>query len=141
MLQSVATTDASVVTLTIGPLSKRSGVNVETIRYYERIGLIPPAVRSEGRTRHYGDDDVKRLVFIRRSREIGFSLDDIRNLLKLAERGHSCGDVRQMALAHVERIRGKITDLERMEHLLLETASKCEGGTAPDCPILEAIGR
>lgn len=126
--------------LTIGPLSKRSGVNVETIRYYERIGLIPLPMRSERQTRHYDDDDVKRLVFIRRSREIGFSLDDIRNLLKLAERGQSCGDVQQMALAQAGHIREKITDLERMELLLLETASKCEGGKAHECPILDAIG-
>lgn len=129
----------ALMSLTIGPLSKRSGVNIETIRYYERIGLIARAPRSEGRHRLYGSDDVMRLVFIRRSRAIGFSLDDIRNLLKLADRGHTCGEVRELTLAHVAGIQAKIADLERMAHLLRETAARCEGGTAPDSPIIETL--
>ena len=127
------------MSLTIGPLSKRSAVNIETIRYYERIGLIPKAARSEGRHRLYGSDDIKRLVFIRRSREIGFSLADIRNLLELADRGRGCGEVREMTLAHVACIQGKIADLERMAQLLSDTAAHCAGGTAPDCPIIETL--
>jgi MerR family mercuric resistance operon transcriptional regulator len=127
--------------LTIGRLSERCGVNVETIRYYERIGLIPAPARTRGRHRLYRGDDVKRLIFVRRSRELGFSLDDIRSLLELAERGNSCGQVRQMALAHAARIRDKLADLERIERLLLDTASRCEGGQAPECPLLGVLGR
>jgi MerR family mercuric resistance operon transcriptional regulator len=127
--------------ITIGKLSERSGVKVETIRYYERTGLMPVPSRTEGRHRVYGADDIQRLSFIRRSRELGFSLDDIRNLLALAGRGHSCGEVRRMTLAHVARIRGKIADLERMERLLRDTASQCEGGQAPECPVLDVLGR
>jgi MerR family mercuric resistance operon transcriptional regulator len=126
--------------ITIGILSERSGVKVETVRYYERIGLIPVPMRTEGRHRLYGGDDVKRLVLIRRCRELGFSLDDICHLLQLAERGRSCGDVRQMALTHAARVRAKLEHLERMERLLLDTASRCEGGEAPECPILDALG-
>jgi MerR family mercuric resistance operon transcriptional regulator len=127
--------------ITIGVLSERSGAKVETIRYYERIGLIPVPMRTEGRHRLYGADDIKRVIFIRRSRGLGFSLDDIRNLLALAERGRSCGEVRQMALAHGARIRDRIADLERMERLLRDTASRCEGGQAPACPILDVLSR
>ena len=127
--------------ITIGVLSERSGAKVETIRYYERIGLIPVPMRTEGRHRLYGGDDIKRVIFIRRSRGLGFSLDDIRNLLALAERGRSCGEVRQMTLAHAARIRDRIADLGRMERLLRDTASRCEGGQAPACPILDVLSR
>ena len=126
--------------ITIGILSERSGVNVETIRYYERIGLMPVPPRSEGRHRLYGGDDIKRAIFIRRSRELGFSLDEVRNLLALAEHGRSCGEVRHMTLAHAARIRDKIADLERIERLLRETAAQCDGGQAPECPVLEVLG-
>ena len=117
--------------ITIGILSERSGVKVETIRYYERIGLIPVPMRTEGRHRLYGGDDIKRVTFIRRSRELGFSLDDIRSLLALAERGRGCGEVRQMTLAHANRIRDRIADLERMERLLLDTAAQARAGRRP----------
>jgi MerR family transcriptional regulator, mercuric resistance operon regulatory protein len=129
------------MTITIGILSEHSGVKVETIRYYERIGLTPVPMRTEGRHRLYGADDIKRVIFIRRARELGFSLDDIRNLLALAERGRGCGNVRQLTLAHAARIRDRIADLERIERLLRDTASQCEGGQAPACPILEVLGR
>lgn len=125
---------------TIGVLSERTGVNIETIRYYERIGLTPPPPRSSGGRRVYGEDDIERLVFVRRSRELGFSLDDIRSMFRLAARGHSCGDVRELTLAHAARIRSKIDDLVRMEKALTDTAAQCAGGEAPDCPILEILG-
>lgn len=125
--------------ITIGVLSERSGVKVETIRYYERIGLIPGPERTQGKHRLYGVGDVKRLNFVRRSRELGFSLGEIRDLLQLAERGRTCGEVREMTLAHVGRIRQKIADLQRMQRLLRDTASKCQGGEAPECPILDVL--
>ena len=118
--------------LTIGALSERSAVNIETIRYYERIGLLPAPPRSQGG--HF-----KRLVFVRRSRELGFTLDEIRNLLGLMGGRHTCGEVRAVALEHLERIRAKIADLRRMERTLAETAARCEGGDTPECPILDAL--
>jgi MerR family mercuric resistance operon transcriptional regulator len=125
----------------IGILSEKSGVKVETIRYYERIDLIPAPSRSPGGRRVYGEPDVKRLSFVRRGRELGFSLDDIRGMFRLADRGHSCGDVRELTLAHAARIRSKIDDLVRMERVLVDTAAKCEGGEAPECPVLDVLGR
>lgn len=123
----------------IGELSRRSGVNIETIRYYEKIGILPPPPRTEGGHRLYGDDHLKRLMFIRRSRELGFTLDEIRNLLGLVEGGYTCGEVKNAALAHLNDIRRKIADLRRMERTLSETAARCEGGDAPECPIMEAL--
>jgi MerR family mercuric resistance operon transcriptional regulator len=78
---------------------------------------------------------------IRRSRELGFSLDEIRNLLGMVEGGHSCGEVQEASLAHLKTIRRKIADLRRMERTLAETAARCEGGTAPECPIIEILSR
>ncbi|MBA3562581.1 MAG: helix-turn-helix domain-containing protein [Gammaproteobacteria bacterium] len=123
----------------IGELSRRSGVNIETIRYYERIGLLPPPPRTEGGHRLYPDNHLKRLVFIRRSRELGFTLDEIRNLLGLVEGGYTCGEVKDAAFTHLKDIRRKIADLRRMERTLTETAARCEGGDAPDCPIMDSL--
>ena len=125
--------------LTIGALSVRSGVNIETIRYYERIGLLPAPPRSQGGHRLYSPEHRKRLVFIRRSRELGFTLDEIRNLLNLMGGGHTCGEVQAVAVEHLKDVRAKITDLRRMERTLAATVARCEGGDAPDCPILDAL--
>lgn len=125
--------------LTIGVLSEGSSVNIETIRYYERIGLMPAPPRSQGGHRLYGGEHRKRLAFIRRSRELGFTLDEIRNLLGLVEGGYTCGEVRDAALTHLKDIRRKIADLRRMERTLAETAARCEGGTAPECPIVDVL--
>ena len=125
--------------LTIGALSERSGVNIETIRYYERADLLPAPPRTQGGHRVYNGDSLKRLVFIRRCRELGFTLDEIRNLLGLMGGRHTCGDVHAVALAHLQHIRAKIADLRRMERTLAMTAARCEGGDAPKCPILDAL--
>jgi MerR family transcriptional regulator, mercuric resistance operon regulatory protein len=127
--------------LAIGALARRSGVHIETIRYYERIGLLPVPPRTSGGHRVYCDHHLKRLIFIRRSRKLGFRLEEIRTLLGLAEAGAGCGEVRQTALTHLEEIRRKVADLKRMERTLAETAARCEGGEAPDCPILDVLGR
>lgn len=126
--------------LSIGEVSRRSGVHVETIRYYERIGLLPRPPRTEGGHRLYPEGHLRRLVFIRRGRELGFTLDEIRTLLRLAEGGFGCGEVRAAALAHLADIRRRIADLRRMERILAETAARCAGGDAPDCPVMEALG-
>ena len=124
-----------------GSASERTGVNIETIRYYEKIGLVPPPPRSEGGHRVYSDPHLKRLVFIRRSRELGLTLDEIRNLIGLVEGGYTCGEVHGAALAHLKTIRGKIADLKRMERTLADTAAQCERGDAPDCPIVDILFR
>lgn len=128
--------------LTIGTLSEETGVNIETIRYYERIGLVPPPPRSQGRQRIYDDLHRQRLAFIRRSRALGFSLNETRNLLGLA-RGHdlTCAEVKVMTEQHISDIRGKIRDLQKLDRVLSELASKCRGSTVPDCPILDALGK
>ena len=128
-------------TWTIGKLSRLTGCNVETIRYYERIGLLPAAPRTAGGHRLYGDGHRRRLAFIRRSRELGFPLDEIRTLLGLADKGRSCGEVRSLALGHLGQVRSRIADLQRMERTLTATAARCEGGTAPECPIIDALSR
>lgn len=127
--------------LPIGVLSKDTGVHIETIRYYERIGLLPEPPRSHGRHRVYDDTHRRRLVFIRRSRELGFSLGEIRILLGLA-RDHrlTCDQVKDLTERHVTDIRHKIRDLKKLERVLSDLAARCHGGRVPACPILDALG-
>lgn len=125
--------------LGIGTLSRRSRVHIETIRYYEKIALLPAPPRTSGGHRVYSGLYLKRLTFIRRSRELGFTLEEIRNLLALAEAGTACGEVKQAALLHLQKIQRKIADLRRMESTLAETAARCQGGEAPHCPILDVL--
>jgi len=124
----------------IGRLSAETGVNIETIRYYERIAIMPAPPRTRGGQRVYGDDHLKRLTFIRRSRELGFSLDEIRALLGLAG-GHAltCAEVSDMAQAHIAGIRHKVKDLKRLERVLTDLAAQCHGRRVPECPILDAL--
>ena len=124
----------------IGTLSAATGVNIETIRYYEKIGLIPAPPRTVGRQRVYDSAHLKRLTFIRRSRELGFSLDEIRALLGLVRGGDlSCAEVKTMTEQHVTDIRRKVKDLKKLERVLTELTAKCRGNTVPDCPILDAL--
>jgi len=126
--------------LTIGTLSELTGVNIETIRYYERIRILPAPRRSANGRRSYHLADVRRLAFLRRARELGFSLQDIRALLRLGgpERA-SCREVRQIAAHHLNEIRTKIADLRKLEKLLANTVSRCTGTVAPDCPVLDIL--
>lgn len=125
---------------TRGWLSKTTGCNIETIRYYEKAGLMPLPRRSEGGYRLYDAPDVQRLTFIRRCRELGFPLENIRGLLELVDgRKYTCGEVQDMTLAHADDIRKRIADLRRMHRILKEMAAKCEGGDIPECPILESL--
>jgi MerR family transcriptional regulator, mercuric resistance operon regulatory protein len=126
---------------TIGEISEQTGVHIETVRYYEKVGLLPPPPRTEGGHRLYADDHLKRISFIRRSRELGFTLDDIRSLMGLVEGGYTCGDVQKAAVDHLRVIRRKITDLRRMEGTLAEMAARYEGDTAPYCPIIDVLSR
>ena len=124
----------------IGEAARRSGVKVETIRFYERSGLIDPPPRTAGGHRVYGADAVKRLNFVRRARALGFTLDQVRGLLALAdERETSCAEVERLARAQLDQVRGRIDDLQRMDAVLDEMVARCAGGSVPECPILEAL--
>lgn len=126
----------------IGELSRKTGVHIETIRYYERIGFVPPPPRGADGRRTFDAEDVKRLCFIKRSRDMGFSQDEVRALLRLADGGEkSCSEVSVIAQAHLKDIRAKISDLKKLEKVLAETVSRCMGSDAPVCPVLEALNR
>ena len=126
--------------LPIGGLSRLSGVNIETIRYYERIKMLAPPPRTASGRRVYGPTDLRILIFIRRSRELGFSLDEIRALLRLGgPEKASCREVRKIAAHRLEDIRAKLADLEKLERLLAKTVARCSGKTAPDCPVLDIL--
>ncbi|GER08426.1 MerR family transcriptional regulator [Iodidimonas muriae] len=125
---------------TIGALAKTTGIKIETIRYYERIGLIPSPPRSEGGQRIYEEDDRKRLSFVKRCRELGFSLDDVRTLLDLRQNDNrTCREVKEKTTTHLRTVRTKIADLKRMERALNTLAQSCEGGDDTHCPILEQL--
>jgi MerR family transcriptional regulator, mercuric resistance operon regulatory protein len=126
--------------LTIGALSKRTRVNVETIRFYERIGILAKPPRSAGGHRVYGHDQLMRLSFVRRSRELGFSLDEVRGLLQLVDGGrYTCAEVKAITLDHLADIRRKIADLRSLERTLADVASRCRGSKVPECPVIEAL--
>ena len=129
-------------TLTRGQLSKQTGCNIETIRYYEKVALLPEPKRSSGGRRLYGHDDLQRLSFIRRCRELGFSLEQIRSLLALVDRGDfSCAEVRAVTSAHLLEVQEKVRDLRRMERVLKKLIADCVGRTKPECPIIESLSR
>lgn len=126
----------------IGVLSTRSKVNIETIRYYERVGLLRKPARTAGGYRTYRPTDIDRLRFIRRARDLGFALDDIRRLLDLADqKSRSCRRVTEIAVAHLVDVRAKLSDLERMEGVLSGLVDSCSAGTMPDCPLLETLAQ
>ena len=124
----------------IGAIATRTGVNIETVRYYERIGIVPKPSRTEGGRRIYTAAHEQRLTFIRRSRELGFSLDEVRALLALAEGGNqNCADVYGLSVRHLDEVQQKIADLRRMEHVLKLMVAACALGTLPRCPIIESL--
>jgi MerR family mercuric resistance operon transcriptional regulator len=124
----------------IGELSRLTGVNIETIRYYEKIKMLRPPPRTEGGRRVYGPTETRLLAFIRRGRELGFGLNDIRALLALGAPGKaSCADVREIAAHHLGDIRSKIDDLKKLEGLLAKTIARCSGSRVPDCPVLDIL--
>ena len=128
------------VRLTMGQLSKRTGCNIETIRYYERIGLLPAPPRTQGGHRLYGESDLRRLAFIRRSRELGFTVDEVRSLLRLVDdRSYTCAEVRSLTLEHLTEVRKKIADLRRLRKTLAGIVARCAGDTVPECPVIDAL--
>jgi len=128
--------------MNIGDAARASGVSAKMIRYYEETGLIPAALRTGAGYRVYSDADLHRLRFIRRARDLGFSVDGIRELLGLwNDRDRHSADVKRLALAHVDTLRHKITELEEMASTLETLARSCHGNDRPDCPILHALER
>ena len=123
-----------------GELANQTGVNSETIRYYEKIALMPNPARSAGGHRLYDQSHLKRLSFIRRSRELGFSLQEIHELLQLVDGGdYTCAEVRDRTVVHLDDVSRKIRDLQKMQRTLKSMTSKCDGGLVPDCPIVDAL--
>lgn len=125
----------------IGDLAKVSGVKLETIRYYERIGLMPLPPRNGGGHRVYDDDHRQRLSFIRRARELGFNIDDVRSLLSLSHRrGEPCRPVYEIAVHHLAEVRRKIEDLTRLEAALKAASDQCDGQIIGiDCAVLAML--
>jgi MerR family mercuric resistance operon transcriptional regulator len=124
--------------ITIGQLARAAGVNIETVRYHERIGLVAKPAR--GGQRSYASEDARHLAFVRRARELGFSIDDIRALLRLAAPGQrSCADVEGIARAHLSNVQTKLADLAKLEKILAATVDQCSGDASPACPVLEML--
>ena len=127
---------------TVGDLATRSGCKVETVRYYEKTGLMPDPPRTEGGHRIYSLDHLKRLFFIRRSRALGFPIEQVKELLRFVdEPDHTCGEVRGMAMLHARAVQEKINNLKKLQKALNEMAARCKGGhyTVEDCPIVDAL--
>ena len=126
--------------MNIGQAAKFSGVSAKMIRYYESIGLIPPATRSEAGYRNYTTQEANSLRFIRRSRDLGFTVEQISELLMLWRDGErTSADVKKVALSHVAELEAKIGELQAMANTLRDLASNCHGNNRPDCPIIEEL--
>lgn len=124
----------------IGAISKRTGCHIETIRYYEKAGLLPKPPRSDGGHRLYEPEQVKRLVFIRRSRELGFSLEEIRTLLRLVDgKRYTCEQVKTLMEKHLVDIQKKLSDLKKLQKTLADISVQCQGGKVPKCPIIDVL--
>lgn len=124
----------------IGEAARRTGVSAKMIRHYEQIGLIPSADRRESNYRDYGHHDIHRLGFIRRARDLGFSIDEIRDLLRLwGDQSRSSADVKSLTLGHITELDRKITLLTEMRDTLAHLADACDGDHRPHCPIIQSL--
>lgn len=121
-------------------LVRATGCNLETIRYYETVGIMPDPPRTAKGYRSYDDAHVRRLKFVMRSRDLGFSLDEIRGLLGLVDdRSQTCAQVQTVAEAHLEDVQAKIADLTRIAQVLSETIARCTGDAAPECAVIDTL--
>lgn len=126
--------------VTIGGLSTATGVKIETIRYYERAGLISPPLRTGGNYRSYAPEDVARLRFIKRTRDLGFRLEEVRALLDISvQQDRDCCGIDALATEHLAEVDRKIADLTSLRQQLSSMIASCRGGTVGDCQILEAF--
>jgi len=123
-----------------GKLAQSTGCNLETIRYYEKIGLLHEPDRTESGHRVYSDDDQRRLKFVLRSRELGFSIEELRGLLNLVDSNdYTCGEVLDVTTRHIADIKSKISDLKKLQRILSDMSSQCAGGEVPDCPVINSL--
>ncbi|MET4702311.1 MerR family mercuric resistance operon transcriptional regulator [Constrictibacter sp. MBR-5] len=121
-------------------LARRTGCNLETIRYYEKIGMMPVPPRTPAGYRVYDGQHVSRLRFILRARRLGFALEETRGLLGLVDGGtQTCAEVKERTERHLADVRMKIADLKRIERVLVATAAQCSGQQVPECPVLDAL--
>lgn len=126
--------------MTRGELARKTGCNAETIRYYEKIGILPEPARSTGGYRLYDGTHERRLGFVMRGRGLGFAMADLKSLLDLVDRrAVSCAEVEKLARAHLQSVREKIADLRRMERVLDTTVQACSGEDAPECPLIDTL--
>lgn len=127
-------------TLAIGELSNRTSVHIETIRYYEREGVLPVPTRSVSGRRLYDDTDVRLLNFIHKCRGLGFSLKEVVSLMSLIDTGsYTCKQVHDLTLLHAKEVREKIVNLNKMEKVLLDMVRQCGKGNVPQCPIIDSL--
>lgn len=126
-------------TFAIGDLSRRTGVNIETIRYYERVGLMPRPKRTAGGQRTYDESDARTLGFIRKARELGFHIDDTRALLMRRGSGDACTDVKALAARHLEKVRDEMRRVGEVERILSDAVGRCSEGPATECTVLKAL--
>ena len=125
----------------IGELSRATGTNIETIRYYERIGLLPAPARTDANYRSYGAEHRSRLSFVRHSRDLGFTIDEIRSLLDLSDHpDRDCGEADRIATRHLAQVEEKIAQLSLLRDELARIIGRCRGGLAGDCRVIEALG-
>jgi MerR family mercuric resistance operon transcriptional regulator len=133
---------AAVKGLQRAELARRTGCNLETVCYYEKVGLLPDPPRTTSGYRNYDTTHERRLRFVLRARELGFSLDEIRELPRLVdERDQPCAEASAIAAHHLEDVRAKIADLKRMERVLKDVVAQCADGTLPECPLIETLFR
>ena len=121
-------------------LARATGCNLETIRYYESIRIMPDPPRSARNYRTYDQSHVARLRFVMRARDLGFTLNEIRSLLNLVDGGiQTCAEVQVMAREHLDNVRAKIHDLKRIEGVLSQTLTQCSGRDVPECAVIDAL--
>lgn len=126
--------------LSIGELARRTGVHIETIRYFEKVGLLDIPLRTEGGHRVYTRRDVQALGFIKRARELGSTPNEVRAFINLGGPGKACCDeVREIAVHHLEQVRRKMADLAQLEQLLASTVEQCSGGHVPECAVIDML--
>jgi Cu(I)-responsive transcriptional regulator len=126
--------------MVIGAVARETGVSARTIRYYEESGLLPAAERAANGYRLYGDHAVHVLRFVKRARDLGFSMNDVGELLALwQDRRRDSADVKNLAMRHIQRVDGKIAELQTLRRTLTHLVERCRGDTRPDCPILDEI--
>ncbi len=126
--------------IAIGELSRRTGVNIETIRYFERVGILAKPPRPSAGRRIYGADHIRTLGLVRRARELGFTQAEVRAILSIWDPSEpGCSEARDIAVRHLEHVRQKMVDLGQLERLLSSTIARCEGDGATSCPVIDML--